>query len=142
MDTFEFDLSPKEQDGTIGIHKVNEFLTRLLATRMREQGMTKSKLASILGVQRSTISRMLRGNQNLTARTLGEICGALNYDFDLIERDISAVRSTNNWFTHVSSNSNSSQSAPSQFSISSSGENRAPRAKPIKTDVPRVSMSL
>ena len=93
MTTFEFDLSQKEMDGADAIYKVNNFILSLLAQRMKEQGMTKKKLADILEVDKSTISRMLRGNQNLTARSLGEICGALDFDFSLVAKDLKSIGS-------------------------------------------------
>lgn len=88
MTTFEFDVSQKEQDGALAIFKVNNFILRLLRKRMKEDGITKSKLAEILEVERSTVSRMLSGNKNLTSRSIGEICGALGFEFDLIEKDL------------------------------------------------------
>lgn len=95
MTTFEFNLPKKDRDGADAIFKVNRFLLSLLEKRMREQGMTRKKLADILEIDKSTISKVLRGNQNVTARTIGEICGALEFDFDLIERDLHRSNSSN-----------------------------------------------
>lgn len=88
MTTFEFEVTRKDQDGAEAIFKVNKFLLTLLAKRMTDQNMTRSKLAEKLEVDKSTISKILRGSQNVTVRTLGEICGALDFDFDLVARDL------------------------------------------------------
>lgn len=88
MKTFEFAVSEKEFNGAKGITRVNKFILRLLAKRMKEQKITRKELAARLQLDKSTVSRMLRGNQNLTSRTIGEICGALDFEFDLVERDL------------------------------------------------------
>lgn len=88
MTTFNFDVSKKEQDGSDAIFKVNRWLLKLFAKRMRDEGMNRKKLADLLEVDKSTVSRLLRGNQNLTSRSIGEICGALGFDFDLVEQDL------------------------------------------------------
>lgn len=88
MDTFEFEVSKKDLDGASAIFKLNRFLHSLLKRRMDEEKMTKAKLAVEMGLDKSTVSRMLRGNQNLTFRTFGEILGALDFDFDLTEKDL------------------------------------------------------
>jgi transcriptional regulator with XRE-family HTH domain len=117
MTTFEFDLSQKEMDGADAIYKVNNFILSLLAQRMKEQGMTKKKLADILEVDKSTISRMLRGNQNLTARSLGEICGALDFDFSLVAKDLtrSGSNGTRNKIVQVSNAQTAGKTLPSNM---------------------------
>lgn len=90
MTTFDFDLSKKELDGASAIFKFQSFLLHLLGQRMKEDGMTRKDLAAILELDKSTVSKMLRTNQNLTERTFGEIVGALDFDFDLVPKDLRA----------------------------------------------------
>lgn len=91
MDTFEFDLPKKRLDGSRAIFKGNEFLLALLAERMRDSKMTRKKLADILEVDKSTVTKLLRGNQNLTLRTIGEIAGALDFDVEFQSSDRRAL---------------------------------------------------
>ena len=88
MTTFEFDITKKEQDGGDAIHDANNFIINHFLIRMREKKMTKSKLAKILELDKSTISRLFRGNKNFTMRTFGEICGALDYKLVFESKDL------------------------------------------------------
>ena len=88
MTTFEFDITKKEQDGGDAIHDANNFIINHFSIRMREKKMTKAKLAKILELDKSTISRLFRGNKNFTMRTFGEICGALDYKLVFESKDL------------------------------------------------------
>ena len=83
MTAFELDIEPKDAAGAFAVDKVNRFLIGAILSRVKEKQITKSELAHRLKVDKSSISRLLRGNQNLTSRSLGEILWALEYDFDL-----------------------------------------------------------
>lgn len=87
MTAFDLGMTEKEIDGADGVDVVNRRLIGALITRMKDNAMTKSKLAEKLGVHRSQITKWLSGNQNLTARTIGEILGALDYGFDIELKD-------------------------------------------------------
>ena len=50
--------------------------------RMRELGMTKSELAKKLGVDKSQVSRLIKGKRNLTLQTIAEIESALQFRLD------------------------------------------------------------
>ena len=88
MTTFEFDITKKEQDGGDAIYDANNFIINHFSIRMREKKMNKAKLAKILELDKSTISRLFRGNKNFTMRTFGEICGALDYKLVFESKDL------------------------------------------------------
>ena len=90
MSAFELDLDPKSSAGADSIDLVNRRVLAALRTRLRERKITQKELAAKLGIDKSTISRLLRGNQNITARTLGELFWALDfaYDISLLDLDV------------------------------------------------------
>jgi transcriptional regulator with XRE-family HTH domain len=83
MTAFEFEIEPKDAAGAFAVDKVNRFIIGAILNRVKKKQITKSELAQRLKLDKSSISRLLRGNQNLTSRSLGEILWALEYDFDL-----------------------------------------------------------
>lgn len=50
--------------------------------RMRELGLTQSELASRLGMDEGQVSRIIRGKQNITIKTLARIEVALDFRLD------------------------------------------------------------
>jgi len=87
MTVFSLDMDQKESDGADGIDVVNRRVLEVVFKKTKSGSITKAELARRLGVDRSTVSRLLRGNQNLTARSIGEILGALECSFDLVVTD-------------------------------------------------------
>ena len=63
-------------------------ISKLIAARL-EKGLTQEQLAKKIGTQRSNISRLESGVQNLSLDMLAKICDALDMEFDFIleERD-------------------------------------------------------
>lgn len=63
-------------------------ISKLIAARL-EKGLTQEQLAKKIGTQRSNISRLESGVQNLSLDMLAKICDALDMKFDFIleERD-------------------------------------------------------
>jgi antitoxin component HigA of HigAB toxin-antitoxin module len=53
--------------------------TELIATVMKFKGMKRGDLAEKLGKSRAFITQVLRGNQNLTLKTIGDLLYAMNY---------------------------------------------------------------
>lgn len=125
MNAFSLDVSPKEADGADAIDVVNRRVLTLVYKRIRSGHTTKAEIARRLGVNRSTVSRMLRGNQNLTARTIGEILGAIDYSLsDLVTVDRLKDRQNipmHHHFTSIQSNhahdDGHSSPTPSDFSV-------------------------
>ncbi len=56
-------------------------LARRLADSLRrlrvEAGLTQAEMARILGISRPTLTRLENANQNMTLKTLNQICRAL-----------------------------------------------------------------
>ena len=56
-------------------------LARLLAESLqrlrRRAGLTQAEMARLLGVSRPTLNRLESASQNITLRTLGQLCRAL-----------------------------------------------------------------
>ncbi|MCI0724907.1 MAG: helix-turn-helix transcriptional regulator [Acidobacteria bacterium] len=56
-------------------------LARLLAESLRrlrrEAGLTQGEMARALGISRPTLNRLESASQNVTLRTLGQLCRAL-----------------------------------------------------------------
>lgn len=53
--------------------------TELLSDLMASEGITKSELARRLGRSRAYVTQALRGQRNLTLRTLADLAGAVGY---------------------------------------------------------------
>jgi transcriptional regulator with XRE-family HTH domain len=88
MTVFSLTISPKDADGSDAVDAVNRRILYLVEQRIKQKKTTKAKIARRLGVNRSTVSRMLQGNQNLTIRTIGELLGAIDYSLkDIIAED-------------------------------------------------------
>lgn len=51
-------------------------------TRMRELDMTQADLAEEMGVDQSTVSKIITGKQNITLRTLSRLESALGFRLD------------------------------------------------------------
>jgi|GEM_PF-6703282 len=70
-----------------------------LATLVAYSETTRSELAELLGWKKSRISRVLSGMENLTLRTIHDICKAIGYDFDVIFRKKDVAKSMQPWQT-------------------------------------------
>ncbi len=71
--------------------------TERIAEAMEHRGVSQAELASRLGVSASEISMRMRGNRNLTLRTLADMLDALGYDAELTPRD---RRTERQWSGH------------------------------------------
>jgi plasmid maintenance system antidote protein VapI len=81
--SFSFDISEKDLAGAQFISKASRRLIAAFVQKMRTEKLTKQQIADLLDVDKSTVSRMLRGNSNLTLRTIGELAWAMDVDPDL-----------------------------------------------------------
>jgi hypothetical protein len=80
MDYFDLDISDKDLAGAMNISRRNRELIALYLDAVRTRKLTKIELARRLGVDRSVVSRMLKGSANLTFRTEGELLWAMGVD--------------------------------------------------------------
>ncbi len=96
MELFDLGVSERDAAGGDAIDTINRAVINALVQRIKERSMTKSGLAKKLECNRAAVSRLLRGNQNLTARTIGEILWALDFDLASLNlKDLAPATSAN-----------------------------------------------
>jgi transcriptional regulator with XRE-family HTH domain len=57
-----------------------------LSIAVAESGHTRQAVADKAGIKLSQLSRQLSGDTNLTLDSIGKICDAIDYDFDVVLR--------------------------------------------------------
>lgn len=67
-------------------------LTRLLAIKMKEKNIKRADLARLMGKKRSAITRLLRGEQNTTIRTIVEAAVALGYVPEIVFEQLAEMK--------------------------------------------------
>lgn len=90
--SYELKIDPKKRAASRFIGKVRKALVSAVVDEKEESGINQQKLASTLGVHRSVINRMLKGESNLTLRSIGELAWALGWEpeFNMKRRVIDA----------------------------------------------------
>lgn len=78
MKSFELRISPQQAAGGRHISQTHRELVSAAAEQKRKYGFKQKDVAKTLGLTKSTISKLLSGNGNLTLRTIGELCWALD----------------------------------------------------------------
>ena len=138
MTVFEFDVQPRDAAGSGAIDRVNKALLKAVGKRMETHRITRSEIAKRLDVDKSVVSRWLRGNQNITPRTFGEILWALDFDFEVVLEDL-LDGSDNTGSVHIQSVRLSGPDHKVFFqsddSVRSSGSRRSP-ARFVPTSTP------
>lgn len=79
--------------------KAARFISRLQKTIQKAliaSGMTQQQVAEVLEVDRSVINRRLKGNANLTARSIAEFAYAFDKDVEIrfVDRSVSEQSNT------------------------------------------------
>jgi transcriptional regulator with XRE-family HTH domain len=95
MTSFDFDVPEKDMAGAEHVMRVGRRLVAAFVRKAREEHITKAELARRLDLDKASVSRMLRGNANLTLRSVGELCWALGVSPDQISEDLPAVERQN-----------------------------------------------
>ncbi len=75
--SFRITISPKDQAAGRFVSRVRRELQKALAEEAQKRGLSQSDLARALGVNRSVISRELRGHKDLTLSRVAELAWAL-----------------------------------------------------------------
>jgi transcriptional regulator with XRE-family HTH domain len=85
--SFQITISPKERAAGRFISRVRRAIQKALAEEEKKNGTSQSDLARTLGINRSVISREIRGNQDLTLSRVAELAWALGRKpkFELVE---------------------------------------------------------
>jgi len=84
MDTekwFNDKLSALKDDADFRLETIILDLTEQISARMKEQGMTRAKLAEVLSVTPAAVTKLLNGNPNFTLKTLLKMADALGLQF-------------------------------------------------------------
>lgn len=66
------------------LQKIIIDVTEQICETMEENGITRADLAQRLGKDRSWVTRILRGNCNLTLKTISDIFWALGYKIEVV----------------------------------------------------------
>lgn len=78
--SYELKISAKDRASGRFIGTVRKKLINAALDEKRQTGISQSAVASKLGVSRSVINRLLRGQANLTLRTVAELAWALGWE--------------------------------------------------------------
>ena len=80
MSTFE-DLKSwlNEPSSEVEAERLILEVSELILEKMEQSDISHTELAGRLGKSKSHVSRLLRGDRNMTLRTLAEICYSLSY---------------------------------------------------------------
>lgn len=77
--SYELKIDPKSRAAGRFIGKVRRELISAAINEKKLSGITQQKIAEALGVNRSVVNRILKGETNLTLRTIAELSFALGY---------------------------------------------------------------
>jgi ribosome-binding protein aMBF1 (putative translation factor) len=85
--SFQITITPKERASGRFVSKVRRAIQKALAEETKKRGITQSDLARTIGINRSVISREIRGHKDMTLGRVGELAWALGRKptFDLLE---------------------------------------------------------
>lgn len=75
--SFELNVNPKDRVAGRFIAAVRRALLKAALEEKERSGVSQQSVANKLGVNRSVINRLLRGDANLTLRSVAEIAWAL-----------------------------------------------------------------
>jgi transcriptional regulator with XRE-family HTH domain len=88
---FDLEIDPKESAVGRFIGSVRKSLLRIAIREKELHGVTQQSVASKLGVNRSVINRILKGQANLTLRSIAEIAWALGYTAEITLKKASDI---------------------------------------------------
>jgi plasmid maintenance system antidote protein VapI len=88
--SYELKIDPKKRAASRFIGKVRKALISAAIEEKKLSGISQKEIAEAIGVNKSVVSRMLKGESNLTLRSVGELAWALGWepDFTLKRRAV------------------------------------------------------
>ncbi len=109
--SFRLKVSSRSRKAGRFIGRVRDEIVKAFLQEKEAHGISQEKVAQTLGVNRSQINRILKGEENLTLRTVADLAWALDRDivFSLVKSEKSLgqnhfpdqariqIRSTANW---------------------------------------------
>lgn len=75
--SFSLKIDPKDRATGRFKSRVNRSLVKAVIKAKREKNLTQSQIAEQMGVDKSTLSKILNGKGNLTLKTIGDISWVL-----------------------------------------------------------------
>lgn len=92
--SYELKIDPKKRAASRFIGKVRKALISAAIEEKELSGISQKEIAEAIGVHKSVVSRMLKGESNLTLRSVGELAWALGWDPDFtLKRRVAVVHS-------------------------------------------------
>jgi transcriptional regulator with XRE-family HTH domain len=76
--SFELDINPIDNEAADFLNRLHIELFQAFVQAKKDKGVTQRQIAEIMGVDKSQISRILRGSGNPTARTISDFAFALD----------------------------------------------------------------
>jgi transcriptional regulator with XRE-family HTH domain len=76
--SFELDLTPIENEAGDFLSRLRIEMFKAFAREKKDKGITQLQIAKIMGVDKTQVSRLLRGTGNPTARTISDLAFALD----------------------------------------------------------------
>jgi transcriptional regulator with XRE-family HTH domain len=76
--SFELDLTPIENEAGDFLSRLRIEMFKAFSRAKKEKGITQLQVAQIMGVDKTQVSRLLRGTGNPTARTISDLAFALD----------------------------------------------------------------
>jgi transcriptional regulator with XRE-family HTH domain len=95
--TFEHYMENPERRRIFEQGRVMVDATELVSTAMEFRRMKRSDLAERLGCSKAYVTQILRGNQNLTLRTLADVFHALNCRLVMVAATETGLILTRQW---------------------------------------------
>jgi transcriptional regulator with XRE-family HTH domain len=77
MSSFQITITPKERAAGRFVSRVRRVIQKALAEEGKKKGVTQSDIARAIGVNRSVISREIRGHKDITLSRVAEIAWAM-----------------------------------------------------------------
>jgi len=106
------------EDYYASLHRAYNSMLDVFQKRAKEEGLTTAKLAKLLGVNKSLISRRLNGCENLTTKTLSNMASAMNSEL-MVELKPREDFLPSNYPNYSMGEFDISKSIPSKFSYQS-----------------------
>lgn len=95
--SFKISAPRKDRIASRFMAQVHAALSIAAEAAKKDDKVTQVKVARELGVDRSIISRILKGAGNPTIRTVGELSAALGYRPELVLKKITAIPGSNTY---------------------------------------------
>lgn len=97
-------FSRKDRIASRFLAQVHAEIANAAISAKTENGLTQKKVAEELGVDKSVISRILKGLGNPTIRTIGELTAVLGYRPELVLHKVGTTTGSNSYKVHSHSN--------------------------------------